>query len=151
MTAADISRNNANIWNFKNSDYRGKMIQDSMKPGPISPLQAVMSAYSPNGLLHPRHGADLPFLSNPYLPSLGMPACSSSLFFGKGAASPSHMLSSIYDRNPFGPQPHDIPPKAIIETDNNEPDDPQVDLDNKELWEQFHRITTEMVITKTGR
>uniref|UniRef100_A0A914W2T2 T-box domain-containing protein n=1 Tax=Plectus sambesii TaxID=2011161 RepID=A0A914W2T2_9BILA len=30
-------------------------------------------------------------------------------------------------------------------------DDPKVELDGKELWEQFHQFGTEMVITKSGR
>ena len=35
--------------------------------------------------------------------------------------------------------------------ENSEPDDPKADLENHGLWEQFHQIGTEMVITKTGR
>ena len=35
--------------------------------------------------------------------------------------------------------------------DNGEPDSPKVELENQDLWEQFHNIGTEMVITKTGR
>lgn len=30
-------------------------------------------------------------------------------------------------------------------------DDPKVELDSKELWEKFHLMETEMVITKSGR
>ncbi len=30
-------------------------------------------------------------------------------------------------------------------------DDPKVELESKELWDQFHENGTEMVITKTGR
>ncbi|XP_041378334.1 optomotor-blind protein-like [Gigantopelta aegis] len=30
-------------------------------------------------------------------------------------------------------------------------DDPKVELDCKELWERFHKLSTEMVITKSGR
>ena len=30
-------------------------------------------------------------------------------------------------------------------------DDPKVSLESKNLWEQFHDIGTEMVITKSGR
>ncbi len=35
--------------------------------------------------------------------------------------------------------------------ENQEPDDPKAELENKNLWDQFHQIGTEMVITKTGR
>lgn len=30
-------------------------------------------------------------------------------------------------------------------------DDPKVELDSRELWERFHELGTEMVITKSGR
>ena len=42
---------------------------------------------------------------------------------------------------------------AEMNTENEpaEPDDPKAELDNKDLWDQFHHIGTEMVITKTGR
>ena len=35
--------------------------------------------------------------------------------------------------------------------DDNVQDDPKVTLEHKELWEQFHKHGTEMVITKSGR
>ena len=35
--------------------------------------------------------------------------------------------------------------------DENVQDDPKVTLESKELWEEFHKFGTEMVITKTGR
>lgn len=38
-----------------------------------------------------------------------------------------------------------------INEENQEPDDPKAELENKNLWGQFHQIGTEMVITKTGR
>jgi len=38
-----------------------------------------------------------------------------------------------------------------INEENQEPDDPKAELENKNLWSQFHQIGTEMVITKTGR
>lgn len=35
--------------------------------------------------------------------------------------------------------------------DDHEPDDATIELEHKDLWEKFHEIGTEMVITKTGR
>ena len=35
--------------------------------------------------------------------------------------------------------------------DDEVDDDPKVNLESSELWEQFHDIGTEMVITKSGR
>ena len=38
-----------------------------------------------------------------------------------------------------------------IAEESSDPDDPKAELENNGLWEQFHNIGTEMVITKTGR
>ncbi|KAA0716491.1 T-box transcription factor TBX2b [Triplophysa tibetana] len=38
-----------------------------------------------------------------------------------------------------------------IEPEEDVEDDPKVTLEAKELWDQFHKIGTEMVITKSGR
>jgi hypothetical protein len=35
--------------------------------------------------------------------------------------------------------------------DDGVEDDPKVTLEGKELWEKFHKLGTEMVITKSGR
>ena len=117
----------------------------------ISPLQAVMSAYNHSALLPSRPGADLQFFPHSYLPAaLSMSHCASSLMFPKGATSPIG-LGSAFDRSICGPQSHEMPQAKLSDPDDNEPDDPQVDLDNIELWEQFYKRGTEMVITKTGR
>ena len=48
---------------------------------------------------------------------------------------------------PFGGvRPPPPPPE-----DDKVQDDPKVTLEHKELWEQFHKEGTEMVITKSGR
>lgn len=46
--------------------------------------------------------------------------------------------------NPIGAGPEPIEDDGVI-------DDPRVILDQKELWNRFHNIGTEMVITKAGR
>lgn len=46
---------------------------------------------------------------------------------------------------------HQAATQEEINEENHEPDDPVVELENKDLWTQFHKIGTEMVITKTGR
>lgn len=38
-----------------------------------------------------------------------------------------------------------LPPEDDVQ------DDPKVTLESKDLWEQFHKFGTEMVITKSGR
>ena len=48
---------------------------------------------------------------------------------------------------PFG----GLPPRPPPPEEENVQDDPKVTLEQKELWEQFHKNGTEMVITKTGR
>lgn len=48
-----------------------------------------------------------------------------------------------------GPHPHLVPPPPPEE--DGVVDDPKVTLEGKELWEKFHKLGTEMVITKSGR
>ena len=129
-----------------------KMIQESIKPGPISPLHAVMSAaYNQANMLQPRPGMDLSFFPPSYLPpTLSMPHCTSSLLFNKSATSPIG-LSSAFERSLCGSLGHDPSQGKLSDSDDNEPDDPQVELDNRALWKEFHKRGTEMVITKTGR
>ena len=48
---------------------------------------------------------------------------------------------------PFG----GMPPRMPMPEEDNVQDDPKVTLEQKDLWDQFHKCGTEMVITKTGR
>lgn len=41
--------------------------------------------------------------------------------------------------------------KGFESAEEEAEDDPKVTLEAKELWDQFHKIGTEMVITKSGR
>ena len=44
---------------------------------------------------------------------------------------------------------HSLQPGAVVE--DTHADDPQVELESRPLWEEFHNFGTEMVITKSGR
>ena len=61
--------------------------------------------------------------------------------------NPAYGYPGLFPRLPFGA----FPPRPPPPEDDNVQDDPKVTLEAKELWEQFHKIGTEMVITKTGR
>lgn len=43
------------------------------------------------------------------------------------------------------------PLRTLQPEDDGVVDDPKVTLEGKELWEKFHKLGTEMVITKSGR
>lgn len=43
------------------------------------------------------------------------------------------------------------PLRAMQPEDDGVVDDPKVTLEGKDLWEKFHKLGTEMVITKSGR
>jgi len=45
----------------------------------------------------------------------------------------------------------EFPPRVPLPEDDSVKDDPKVTLDQKELWDKFHKLGTEMVITKSGR
>ena len=74
--------------------------------------------------------------------SLPFPGLGPTNSFSTPYGYPGH-----FPRLPFGGFPVRPPPPE----DDNVQDDPKVTLEHKELWEQFHKYGTEMVITKTGR
>lgn len=82
--------------------------------------------------------------SSPLLAKMPHPVCSSAgvrgLSLGAGDVLMSHQ---------------GVMPRAFRGLDSpgesNVQDDPKVELDAKDLWERFHELGTEMVITKSGR
>ncbi|XP_060076039.1 T-box transcription factor TBX2b-like isoform X2 [Ylistrum balloti] len=46
---------------------------------------------------------------------------------------------------------HPRPIRSLEPPEQDVQDDPKVDLEGKDMWEQFHKLGTEMVITKSGR
>lgn len=121
------------------------MIHHSVKPGP---LQAIMSAYNENNLFQPRPGIDFSLFPSPFIPSMSLPQ-NGAFLFNKGLTPP--VLRSPFESGFCGNPADILPQKKMVEVEDNEPDDPKVELENKELWQEFHRRGTEMVITKTGR
>lgn len=100
-------------------------------------------AYNPFFLHRPSDYGSLlaqqQYLSNIALQSPGYAA---SLFPKLGRSPLSgDMLHSLGSRHLRGLEP----PETEVH------DDPKVELDSKDLWDQFHKIGTEMVITKSGR
>ncbi|XP_029108795.1 T-box transcription factor TBX3a [Scleropages formosus] len=93
----------------------------------------------------------------PFFPALALPpAASLSLpgALGKpimdqlmGAAETGLHFSSL---GHHGAASH-LRPLKTLEPEEEVEDDPKVHLEAKELWEQFHKCGTEMVITKSGR
>lgn len=116
-----------------------------------SPLDPRM-AFTP--FLFPR-GPDYPAMStllapSPFVSSLGLqppglapmlPKLSGGL--GRGPLTAADLLGHHSD--------HFRPLRALEPQEPEVQDDPKVDLESKDLWEKFHRLGTEMVITKSGR
>ncbi|XP_061162216.1 T-box transcription factor TBX2-B-like [Saccostrea echinata] len=100
-------------------------------------------AYNPFFLHRPSDYSSLlaqqQYLSNIALQSPGYAAS----LLPKLGRSPlgGDMLHSLGSRHLRGMEP----PETEVH------DDPKVELEGKELWDQFHKIGTEMVITKSGR
>ncbi|OWF44321.1 T-box transcription factor TBX2b-like isoform X2 [Mizuhopecten yessoensis] len=72
---------------------------------------------------------------------------------------PSSMLPKLQQtvaRSPLTPADlihhmHPRPIRSLEPPEQDVQDDPKVDLEGKDMWEQFHKVGTEMVITKSGR
>ena len=68
-------------------------------------------------------------------------------------------LQSMSGRTPFSPSdlfmshglPRGLPRPPVVPQEDDVKDDPKIELEGKDLWDQFHEFGTEMVITKSGR
>ncbi|XP_067684994.1 T-box transcription factor TBX2b-like isoform X1 [Haliotis asinina] len=108
-------------------------------------------AYNPFLIHRPMDYAMGSLLSqSPFLPTMTIqhPGLAASLLpklqhgLGRGPMTPSDMMPP---HDPFRPLRGMEPPDIEVN------DDPKVELESKELWESFHKLGTEMVITKSGR
>ncbi|XP_062594325.1 T-box transcription factor TBX2-B-like isoform X2 [Saccostrea cucullata] len=104
-------------------------------------------AYNP--FLFPRPSDYTSLLQQHYLPGMTVPAppgIPASILpklqqsVGRSPITPGDLL------HPFHPRP-----LRTMEPEPDAQDDPKVEIESKELWEQFHNFGTEMVITKSGR
>ncbi|XP_045171884.2 T-box transcription factor TBX2-like isoform X2 [Mercenaria mercenaria] len=86
-----------------------------------------------------------------YLPGLAgfqHPGLASSILpklqqsMGRSPITPADLL---------GPYQHLRPIRSLEPPESEVQDDPKVELEGKDLWEQFNTLGTEMVITKSGR
>lgn len=92
----------------------------------------------------------------PFFPALTLPPNGAAALSLPGAlAKPimDQLVGAAETGIPFsslGPQAH-LRPLKTMEPEEDVEDDPKVHLEAKELWDQFHKRGTEMVITKSGR
>ncbi|KAM9055554.1 T-box transcription factor TBX3 isoform 3-T3 [Megaptera novaeangliae] len=92
----------------------------------------------------------------PFFPALTLPPNGAAALSLPGAlAKPimDQLVGAAETGIPFsslGPQTH-LRPLKTMEPEEEVEDDPKVHLEAKELWDQFHKRGTEMVITKSGR
>ena len=114
----------------------------AMAYAPILPPR--LNDFSVNSLLTPPHFFPSVFrgpaglgATPSFLPKLGDPH--------NPYSSPDFLAAHLHHRHPLQP------PLPGIESSEGDTDDPQVTLESKDLWEQFHDKGTEMVITKSGR
>ena len=115
--------------------------------------------------------------TNPYLSALaafGPMAAASAGFFGKLPGAPgshssantspfitaedmltSHQMAAAAAAAASGSSAAaaaaQVPRPPFEPEDDGIEDDPKVTLESKDLWERFHNLGTEMVITKSGR
>ncbi|KAL5017210.1 hypothetical protein ScPMuIL_006799 [Solemya velum] len=108
---------------------------DVRKGRPLKPAD-----YSMNSLLAPSHYLPNMQLQHPGLAASILPKLQQSM--SRSPFSPSDVLAHHQQLRPL---------RSLEPPETDVQDDPKVELESKELWEQFHKIGTEMVITKSGR
>ncbi|NXI61713.1 TBX3 factor, partial [Anseranas semipalmata] len=94
----------------------------------------------------------------PFFPALALPPNGAAALSLPGAlAKPimDQLVGAAETGIPFSSLGHQaaahLRPLKTLEPEEEVEDDPKVHLEAKELWEQFHKRGTEMVITKSGR
>ncbi|XP_031447941.1 T-box transcription factor TBX3 isoform X1 [Phasianus colchicus] len=94
----------------------------------------------------------------PFFPALALPPNGAAALSLPGAlAKPimDQLVGAAETAIPFSSLGHQaaahLRPLKTLEPEEEVEDDPKVHLEAKELWEQFHKRGTEMVITKSGR
>ncbi|XP_043924270.1 T-box transcription factor TBX3 [Protopterus annectens] len=94
----------------------------------------------------------------PFFPTLALPPSGAAALSLSGAlAKPimDQLVGAAETGIPFSSLGHQaaahLRPLKTLEPEEEVEDDPKVHLEAKDLWEQFHKRGTEMVITKSGR
>ena len=124
---------------------------------PCSATMAFTSPFLPNfaprpdfsfppGMMAPGH-APGPAPLDPGFPHLGAALGPTNSFATPAGGG---INGAIFPRLPGFPFAG-VPPRVPLPEDESVKDDPKVTLDQKELWDKFHKLGTEMVITKSGR
>ncbi|KAL2714680.1 optomotor-blind protein-like isoform X3, partial [Vespula squamosa] len=105
--------------------------------GPHTPEEAAVLAAAAAALHHHHQGGP----GGPAMRPLRPPLPPGMLHTSPHPLAPHHPLAAPH--HPLVP-PHHPEEDGVV-------DDPKVTLEGKELWEKFHKLGTEMVITKSGR
>ncbi|KAG8455674.1 hypothetical protein GDO86_001750 [Hymenochirus boettgeri] len=93
----------------------------------------------------------------PFFPALTLPPNGAALSLPGALAKPimDQLVGAAEAGIPFSSLGHQaaahLRPLKTLEPEEEVEDDPKVHLEAKDLWEQFHKRGTEMVITKSGR
>uniref|UniRef100_A0A8C5P7J9 T-box transcription factor 3 n=1 Tax=Leptobrachium leishanense TaxID=445787 RepID=A0A8C5P7J9_9ANUR len=94
---------------------------------------------------------------SPYFPTLALPPNGTALSLPGVLTKPimDQLVGAVDAGLPFSSLGHQsaahLRPLKTLEPEEEVEDDPKVHLEAKDLWEQFHKRGTEMVITKSGR
>lgn len=104
--------------------------------GPHTPEEAAVLAAAAAALHHHHQGP-----GGPAMRPLRPPLPPGMLHTSPHPLATHHPLTAPH--HPLVP-PHHPEEDGVV-------DDPKVTLEGKELWEKFHKLGTEMVITKSGR
>ncbi|XP_018420347.1 PREDICTED: T-box transcription factor TBX3 [Nanorana parkeri] len=92
-----------------------------------------------------------------FFPTLALPPNGAALSLHSALAKPimDQLVGAAEAGIPFSSLGHQaashLRPLKTLEPEEEVEDDPKVHLEAKDLWEQFHKRGTEMVITKSGR
>uniref|UniRef100_A0A8C4T8U4 T-box transcription factor 3a n=1 Tax=Erpetoichthys calabaricus TaxID=27687 RepID=A0A8C4T8U4_ERPCA len=132
-------------------------MRDPVIPGTSMAYHPFLPHRAPDFAMSALLGHQPPFFPALALPPNGAAPLSLPGALGKpimdqlvGAAETGLHFSSLGHQAAAAAAAH-LRPLKSLEPEEDVEDDPKVHLEAKELWEQFHKRGTEMVITKSGR
>lgn len=120
----------------------GQQQQYPPPPPPPPGLSAAAAAAYAMGACYPGTMIPMPKMHHaPHHPGAGSYPAEEMLALAAAVAHGVHH-----------PHPAAALPRSVVRPeDDGVVDDPKVTLEGKDLWEKFHKLGTEMVITKSGR
>ncbi|GIY03746.1 uncharacterized protein CDAR_366551 [Caerostris darwini] len=135
---------------FEPSDLGAGMAFHPFLHGPGARMPLTQSDFTMSSLLTQPHYLTAALQNfNPALAAACYPSpAGAAALFPKPPPPPHHHITA---EDVLGAHLRGAPLRSLEPEDDGVKDDPKVILESKDLWDKFHSLSTEMIVTKSGR